>query len=153
MVVFTCLILLTVHRYHMFGEDVHRLHVLLLQTAVTLVFQKEGNYGDNWNYGHVTLNLTTGTTVGDAGVRSTGRCCPGADGVLCCGQVVFEALKKGGMRNDIALDDIALTSGPCGPDPPEPTNVPPPTTAPPIPGDRTDSFHQTQNVDMSDTGL
>ncbi|XP_029704118.1 enteropeptidase [Takifugu rubripes] len=97
--------------YHMFGEDVHRLHVLLLQNATTLVFQKEGNYGDRWNYGQVTLNLTTETTV------------------------VFEALKKGGMKNDIALDDITLTSGPCGPDPPDPTNVPLPTTAPPIPVD------------------
>ncbi|TNM84403.1 hypothetical protein fugu_008581 [Takifugu bimaculatus] len=99
------------HVYHMFGEDVHRLHVLLLQNATTLVFQKEGNYGDRWNYGQVTLNLTTETTV------------------------VFEALKKGGMKNDIALDDITLTSGPCGPDPPDPTNVPLPTTAPPIPVD------------------
>ena len=34
--------------------------------------------------------------------------------------------------DDIALDDIALTSGPCGPAPPEPTNVLPP---PLIPGD------------------
>lgn len=59
----------TVPRYHMFGEDVHRLHVLLLQDAVTLVFQKEGNYGDSWNYGQVTLNLTTDTTVGEADVR------------------------------------------------------------------------------------
>lgn len=59
----------TVPRYHMFGEDVHRLHVLLLQDTVTLVFQKEGNYGDSWNYGQVTLNLTTDTTVGEADVR------------------------------------------------------------------------------------
>lgn len=56
----------TVHRYHMFGEGVHRLHVLLLRDTATLVFQKEGNYGDNWNYGQVTLNLTTTTTVGRA---------------------------------------------------------------------------------------
>lgn len=52
-------------RYHMFGEDVHRLQVLLLQPAATVVFQKDGNYGDNWNYGQVTLNLTTETTVSD----------------------------------------------------------------------------------------
>lgn len=62
--------LVAVLRYHMFGEDVHRLHVLLLQTAVTLVFHKEGNYGDSWNYGQVALNLTTDTTVGHADVRS-----------------------------------------------------------------------------------
>ncbi|XP_041808728.1 enteropeptidase [Chelmon rostratus] len=101
--------------YHMFGEDVHRLSVLLHQptpsSAATVVFQKDGNYGDSWNYGQVTLNLTTETTV------------------------VFEALKKGGVRNDIALDDITLTSKACGPAPPEPTNVPPPATVPPIPAD------------------
>ncbi|CAK6981349.1 LOW QUALITY PROTEIN: enteropeptidase [Scomber scombrus] len=104
--------------YHMFGDDVHRLMVQLLQTSpsdpetsVTVVFQRDGNYGDNWNYGQVTLNLTVETTV------------------------VFEALKKGGMRNDIALDDITLTAAACGPAPPEPTNVPPPTTTPPIPAD------------------
>ncbi|XP_070839491.1 enteropeptidase [Chaetodon trifascialis] len=101
--------------YHMFGEDIHRLRVLLQpvtpSSAETTVFQKDGDYGDNWNYGQVTLNLTTETTV------------------------VFEALKDGGMRNDIALDDITLASDACGPAPPEPTNVPPPTTVPPIPAD------------------
>lgn len=57
-------------RYHMFGEDVHRLRVLLLPTSppsstpdVSLLFQRDGNYGDNWNYGQVTLNLTTSATV------------------------------------------------------------------------------------------
>ncbi|KAM9846481.1 enteropeptidase [Aulostomus maculatus] len=104
--------------YHMFGEDVHRLRVLLVQMSpshthptVTMVFQRDGNYGDNWNYGQVSLNLTAETMV------------------------VFEALKKGGIRNDIALDDITLTSESCGPAPPEPTNMPAPTTAPPLPAD------------------
>ncbi|XP_047463409.1 enteropeptidase [Mugil cephalus] len=101
--------------YHMFGEDVHMLRVLLSpsqpEPAVTVVFQRDGNYGDNWNYGQVTLNLTSEATV------------------------TFEAMKEGGMRNDIALDDITLTSDPCGPAPPEPTHVLPPTTTPPIPPD------------------
>ncbi|KAK5858081.1 hypothetical protein PBY51_002252 [Eleginops maclovinus] len=97
--------------YHMFGEDVHRLRVLLEDLGVTVVFQRDGNYGDNWNYGQVMLHLTKET------------------------KVVFEALKEGGMENDIALDDIKLTSDPCGPSPPEPTNVPPPTTKTPIPAD------------------
>ena len=54
----------------MFGEDVHRLRVLLLQSspmqpepAVAVVFLRDGNYGDNWNYGQVTLNLTTEARV------------------------------------------------------------------------------------------
>uniref|UniRef100_A0A672FYF8 Transmembrane serine protease 15 n=1 Tax=Salarias fasciatus TaxID=181472 RepID=A0A672FYF8_SALFA len=95
--------------YHMFGVEVHQLRVLLLSPSPpgTVVFQKDGNYGDSWHYGQVTLNLT----------------------------VVFEALKAQGLYNDIALDDIAMTSGPCGPAPPDPTNVPPPTTTPPLPTD------------------
>uniref|UniRef100_A0A3B5MKK8 Uncharacterized protein n=1 Tax=Xiphophorus couchianus TaxID=32473 RepID=A0A3B5MKK8_9TELE len=78
---------------------------------IFVLFQKDGNYGDTWNYGQVTLNLTS-----DA-------------------MVEFEAWKQGGRYNDIALDDITLTPEPCGPAPPEPTNVPPPTTVAPIPAD------------------
>ncbi|KAL7390351.1 hypothetical protein ABVT39_019428 [Epinephelus coioides] len=110
--------------YHMFGDDVHRLRVLLSDPNVTVVFQRVGNYGNNWNYGQVTLNLTTETTV------------------------VFEALKKGGLRNDIALDDITLTSEPCGPAPPEPTNVPPPATMAPIPGRWTLHAPDGQNIQL-----
>ncbi|XP_038862085.1 enteropeptidase [Salvelinus namaycush] len=105
--------------YHMYGENVHRLRVLVerrstsvvREASVIVVFQKEGNYGDNWHFGQVTLNSTADATV------------------------VFEAQKKGGMKNDIALDDISLTNGPCGADPPDPTVVPTPTTPPPIPPD------------------
>uniref|UniRef100_A0A3Q2U0K8 Transmembrane serine protease 15 n=1 Tax=Fundulus heteroclitus TaxID=8078 RepID=A0A3Q2U0K8_FUNHE len=96
--------------YHMFGDDVHLLRVLLAPSLpdahAVLLFQKDGNYGDTWNYGQVDLNLTSAAAV-----------------------------SKGGMRNDVALDDILLTAGPCGPAPPEPTNVPPPTTMPPVPGE------------------
>ncbi|KAJ7996718.1 hypothetical protein DPEC_G00239940 [Dallia pectoralis] len=98
--------------YHMYGEDVHRLTVSvekLLSSVV--VFQKEGNYGDNWNLGQVTLNSTAETTV------------------------IFEAHKRGGMMNDIALDDISLKRGACIDGPPEPTLVPTPTTPPPMPPD------------------
>lgn len=49
----------------MFGEDVHRLRVLLSGPPVIVVIQRDGNYGDNWNYGQVTLNLTTETVVSD----------------------------------------------------------------------------------------
>ncbi|TNN56839.1 Enteropeptidase [Liparis tanakae] len=94
--------------FHMWGPEVRQLRVLL---GGAVVFQRDGDYGDTWNYGQVTLRLTSRSTV------------------------VFEGLKKGGMRNDIALDDITLTSDPCGPAPPEPTNVPPPTTMPPMAAD------------------
>lgn len=50
----------------MFGKDVHRFQVLLLvEPTFTVLFQKDGNYGDSWNYGQVTLNLTTMATVSD----------------------------------------------------------------------------------------
>lgn len=53
----------------MFGEDVRRLRVLLhpslLDDDVTVLFQKDGNYGDTWNYGQVTLNLTSEALVSD----------------------------------------------------------------------------------------
>uniref|UniRef100_A0A671TS48 Transmembrane serine protease 15 n=1 Tax=Sparus aurata TaxID=8175 RepID=A0A671TS48_SPAAU len=100
--------------YHMFGENVHRLNVLLLQpsqsTAGIVVFQKDGNYGDNWNYGQVTLYLKTEVMVSDIT------------------QEVHKLIRL--FMDEIALDDITLTSGPCGPAPPEPTNVPPPTIIP-----------------------
>lgn len=48
----------------MFGEDVWRLTVSTERDSrVTLLFQKEGNYGDNWNYGQVTINHTADHTV------------------------------------------------------------------------------------------
>ncbi|XP_062867376.1 enteropeptidase [Trichomycterus rosablanca] len=99
--------------YHMFGVDVWRLAVTTERnSSSTLLFHKEGNYGDNWNYGQITVNIIAMETI------------------------VFEARKRGGgMRNDIALDDLSLTSGPCGPSPPDPTPVPPPTTPPPMPPD------------------
>ncbi|XP_076026619.1 enteropeptidase [Genypterus blacodes] len=100
--------------YHMFGDDVHSLKVLVVgfshsNVSVTVAFNKDGNFGDVWNYGQISLNVTEEAMI------------------------VFEAVKRGGMRNDVALDDIRLTGSPCGPDPPDPTTVPPPTTKPPTP--------------------
>lgn len=98
--------------YHMFGVEVYRLRLLMTSsTSSVVLFEKDGNYGDVWNFGQVTINLSTAAVV------------------------EFEALKKGGLRNDIALDDITVLDGACGPGPPEPTTVPPPTTASPMPGE------------------
>lgn len=58
---------MTSYRYHMYGVDVHLLKVQLQQMSssnTTTVFQKNGDYGDNWNYGQVPLTLTEETTVG-----------------------------------------------------------------------------------------
>ncbi|XP_072518296.1 enteropeptidase [Salminus brasiliensis] len=95
--------------YHMYGVDVYRLAVMAERGSVrTILFQKQGNYGDNWNYGQITVNTADQT-------------------------IVFEARKNGGLRNDVALDDFSLTSGPCAESPfPEPTVVPLPTTPPPV---------------------
>ncbi|XP_053096196.1 enteropeptidase isoform X1 [Pangasianodon hypophthalmus] len=98
--------------YHMYGEEARSLRVSAERDSnVTLLFQKEGNYGNNWNYGQITINDTTNQTI------------------------VFEARKTGGTRNNIALDDLSMTSGPCGPAPPDPTTVPVLTTPPPGPAD------------------
>ncbi|KAL7843873.1 hypothetical protein SRHO_G00224120 [Serrasalmus rhombeus] len=99
--------------YHMYGVDVFRLAVLSERGSVsTVLFQKDGNYGDAWNFGQITVKDTADQTI------------------------VFEARKNGGQMNDIALDDISMTPGPCGESPhPDPTPVPLPTTATPIPRD------------------
>ncbi|KAF4077220.1 hypothetical protein AMELA_G00205530 [Ameiurus melas] len=98
--------------YHMFGENVRRLSVHAERNSnIMILFQKQGNYGNNWNYGQVTIKDTTNQTI------------------------VFEARKQRGTMNDIALDDFSMTSGPCGLSPPDPTPVPLPTTPPPGPAD------------------
>nr|XP_023693671.1 enteropeptidase isoform X1 [Paramormyrops kingsleyae] len=99
--------------YHMFGEDVQRLSVLLYwPNGTTMTFEREGNYADAWHYGQATLYDTAELTV------------------------VFEAQKRGGLTNDIALDDITLSRGPCVDGIyPEPTRVPIPTTPPSLPSD------------------
>uniref|UniRef100_A0A3B4BVG5 Transmembrane serine protease 15 n=1 Tax=Pygocentrus nattereri TaxID=42514 RepID=A0A3B4BVG5_PYGNA len=99
--------------YHMYGVDVFRLAVMSERGSVsTVLFQKDGNYGDAWNFGQITVKDTADQTI------------------------VFEARKNGGRMNDIALDDISMTSGPCGESPhPDPTPVPLPTTPTPIPRD------------------
>nr|XP_046265191.1 MAM and LDL-receptor class A domain-containing protein 1 isoform X2 [Scatophagus argus] len=77
--------------HHMFGATVGSLR-MLLQTAdplkKTMVWQKSGNQGDEWQLVqiHVTLQIVH--------------------------QVILEAT-VGGEAGDIAVDDISLTSGPC----------------------------------------
>lgn len=48
----------------MFGNEVWRLIVMTEEgSTATVIFQKEGNYGDNWNYGQATLNSTANVVV------------------------------------------------------------------------------------------
>lgn len=66
----------------MFGADVHLLRVMLQQTSssiTTIVFQKEGDYGDNWNYGQVLLNVSEETTVSYSRGWAGQRMHPSAD--------------------------------------------------------------------------
>lgn len=53
-------------RYYMYGENVYKLSINISsgQNMEKTVFQKEGNYGENWNYGQVTLNETVEFKVG-----------------------------------------------------------------------------------------
>uniref|UniRef100_F6PY06 Transmembrane serine protease 15 n=1 Tax=Ornithorhynchus anatinus TaxID=9258 RepID=F6PY06_ORNAN len=97
--------------YHMYGDAVYRLSVNISDehNGEKTVFQKEGNYGDNWNYGQVTLNETVPF------------------------QVAFDAHRNRGP-SDIALDDVGLAAGSCNAGPyPEPTPVPTTTAAPEFP--------------------
>uniref|UniRef100_A0A8C3PGK2 Enteropeptidase n=1 Tax=Chrysemys picta bellii TaxID=8478 RepID=A0A8C3PGK2_CHRPI len=99
--------------YHMYGTNVYRLSINIVNSnnMEKTVFQKEGNYGNNWNYGQVTLNETSDF------------------------KVIFDAFKKPGL-SDIALDDFGLISGQCKESIyPEPTLVPTSTTPPSLPTD------------------
>uniref|UniRef100_A0A8C4VMC5 Enteropeptidase n=1 Tax=Gopherus evgoodei TaxID=1825980 RepID=A0A8C4VMC5_9SAUR len=99
--------------YHMYGTNVYRLNINIVNSnnMEKTVFQKEGNYGNNWNYGQVTLNETSDF------------------------KVIFDAFQKPGL-SDIALDDIGLISGQCKESIyPEPTLVPTSTTPPSLPTD------------------
>nr|KAF6380671.1 transmembrane serine protease 15 [Myotis myotis] len=97
--------------YHMYGENVYKLSINIssYQNMEKIVFQKEGNYGNNWNYGQVTINETVEFKVS------------------------FSAFKNK-LLSDIALDDISLTRGICNVSLyPEPTLVP--TPPPELPTD------------------
>ncbi|XP_057713068.1 MAM and LDL-receptor class A domain-containing protein 1 [Corythoichthys intestinalis] len=77
--------------YHMYGASVGSLRVFLLTTESmekTLVWQKSGNQGDEWqlSQSHVTLQRVH--------------------------QVIVEA-SVGGKAGDIAIDDISFTLGAC----------------------------------------
>ncbi|XP_006889888.1 PREDICTED: enteropeptidase [Elephantulus edwardii] len=97
--------------YYMYGENVYKLSINIStdQDMEKTVFQKEGNYGENWNYGQVTLNETVEF------------------------KIAFDAFKNN-ILSDIALDDIGLTNGICNVSLyPEPTLVP--TPPPELPTD------------------
>ncbi|XP_025851483.2 enteropeptidase isoform X2 [Vulpes vulpes] len=97
--------------YYMYGENVYKLSINISsdQHMEKTVFEKEGNYGESWNYGQVTLNETVEF------------------------KVAFNAFKNQ-ILSDIALDDISLTYGICNVSLyPEPTLVP--TPPPELPTD------------------
>ncbi|KAL2805280.1 enteropeptidase precursor [Daubentonia madagascariensis] len=97
--------------YYMYGENVYKLSINISsdQNMEKTIFQKEGNYGENWNYGQVTLIEPVEF------------------------KVAFNAFKNL-FLSDIALDDISLTYGICNESLyPEPTLVP--TPPPELPTD------------------
>nr|XP_056714183.1 enteropeptidase [Euleptes europaea] len=99
--------------YHMFGANVYHLSINITYDHDTekTVFQKEGNYGNNWNYGQILLNETSNF------------------------KVAFDAVKRPGW-DDIAIDDIGLTNGGCPESPyPDPTVIPTVPTTPLLPTD------------------
>ncbi|XP_041270722.1 enteropeptidase [Onychostruthus taczanowskii] len=99
--------------YFMYGDNVYRLRVSISDERgqEKIIFEKEGNYGNNWNYGQVTLNETSDF------------------------KVIFDAFKRRGP-SDIALDDTGLTKGKCNEDNyVEPTVRPTAATTPLVPTD------------------
>ncbi|KAJ7419672.1 hypothetical protein WISP_52507 [Willisornis vidua] len=94
--------------YFMYGANVYLLRVSIKNEhgLEKVIFKKEGNYGNKWNYGQVTLNETSDF------------------------KVILDAFKRR-SPSDIAVDDIALTKGKCNESNYiEPTAVPTvPTTA------------------------
>ncbi|KAM4788440.1 enteropeptidase-like [Cyanocitta cristata] len=99
--------------YFMYGDNVYRLRVSIGDEhgQENIIFEKEGNYGNNWNYGQVTLNETSDF------------------------KVIFDAFKRGGP-SDIAVDDIGLTKGKCNENNyVEPTARPTVATTPLVPTD------------------
>ncbi|NXP36678.1 ENTK Enteropeptidase, partial [Leiothrix lutea] len=91
--------------YFMYAANVYRLSVSISDERgqEKIIFEKEGNYGNNWNYGQVTLNETSDF------------------------KVIFDAFKSRGA-SDIAVDDIGLTKGKCNED-----NYVEPTVRPTVP--------------------
>lgn len=54
----------------MYGVNVYHLSVKIIddddKNVEETVFQKEGNYGNNWNYGQITLNKVSSFKVCEA---------------------------------------------------------------------------------------
>ncbi|XP_078264732.1 enteropeptidase [Rhinoraja longicauda] len=76
--------------YHMYGTSFSHLNVFIVSDQTwEVMFEKEGDYGSQWNYGQFTMNVTSGV------------------------RVVFEAKRGYGTLNEIALDDVSLTNGAC----------------------------------------
>ncbi|XP_055500199.1 enteropeptidase [Leucoraja erinacea] len=94
--------------YHMHGISFSHLNVSIVSDQMReIMFAKEGDYGDQWNYGQFTVNETSAV------------------------RVVFEAERGYGTMNEVALDDISLTNGACDDNGyVEPTAKPKPTPPP-----------------------
>uniref|UniRef100_A0A8B9F5K7 Enteropeptidase n=1 Tax=Amazona collaria TaxID=241587 RepID=A0A8B9F5K7_9PSIT len=99
--------------YFMYGTNVYCLRVSIsnVHGLEKIIFQKEGNYGNNWNYGQITLNESSDF------------------------KVILDAFKRPGL-SDIAVDDIGLTKGKCNDSIyVQPTVIPSVTTVPSVPTD------------------
>ncbi|XP_058517308.1 enteropeptidase [Ochotona princeps] len=97
--------------YYMYGVNVYKFSINITsdQNTEKTIFQRQGNYGENWNYGQVTINETVEFKIAFNGYKNQ-------------------------LMSDIALDDISLTQGACNESLyPEPTLVP--TPPPELPTD------------------
>ncbi|NXJ69479.1 AEGP protein, partial [Rostratula benghalensis] len=108
--------------YRLAGPQIGTLNLKLRLegTEETVLWTRRGTQGSIWHRGQATLPATGQRQYRvRAGFPSPPTSSPGDNGVwghltpLSWWQLVFEALRDG-FLGDVALDDLALTVGPCG---------------------------------------
>ncbi|CAF4949449.1 unnamed protein product, partial [Rotaria magnacalcarata] len=83
--------------YHMFGSDVYRLNIYarINGNLGKALWQKEGNQGDRWLFGRISLRGNVEQTIGQPY------------------QLVLEGIVGKGFQGDISVDDLGFNPGPC----------------------------------------
>ncbi|CAF0847412.1 unnamed protein product, partial [Rotaria sordida] len=83
--------------YHMYGSDVYRLNVYarINGNLGKALWQKEGNQGNQWLFGRISLRGNIEQTIGQPY------------------QLVVEGIVGKSILGDISVDDLAVNQGPC----------------------------------------
>ncbi|CAF4185562.1 unnamed protein product, partial [Rotaria sp. Silwood2] len=83
--------------YHMYGSDIYRLNVYaqINGNLGKALWQKEGNQGNKWLFGRISLRGNIEQTIGQPY------------------QLVVEGIVGKSVYGDISVDDLAVNQGPC----------------------------------------